>query len=539
MKTPLLLAALSLLAGCGPLELHQDINRDGLVFCSEGNPESFNPQLDTSGTTVDATSAQLYDRLIEYDAEQQTFVPSLAHKWETFDGGRRYRFHLRPNVQFHQTDWFTPTRPLQASDVVFSFTRWLDPHHDYHKVNGGQYPFFRASGLMRLIERVESVNSTTVDFVLTRVDSSFLANLATDFAVILSAEYAQQLTQQGTPELLDRHPIGTGPFQFIEFRKDLLIRYGANANYWQGAPAIKHLVYSITPNANKRMLKLITGECDVIAYPLVTQLEQRDHKPPVKVTQTSSPNIAFWAFNTERPPFDQALVRQALAHAINRPAIVQTIYNGQAQLATGMLPSTSWAYQPTATDYPYDPKRARELLRQAGYPNGFAMTIWAAPIQRVYNPNALRMAELIQADLAQIGVTASIVSYEWNTFRQRLARGEHDTALVGWVADNADPDNFLRPTLSCSAARSGTNRALWCDADFDQQLLSAIQSTDPQDRQRRYQAIETYVMQQVPLVPIASSLRFQAHQHNIFGVELPPYGGIRFVNARRAEHVPL
>src|SRR5690606_25222976 len=171
-----------------------------------------------------------------------------------------------------------------------------------------------------------------------------------------------------------------------------------------------------------------------------------------------------WAFNTERPPFDQALVRQALAHAINRPAIVQTIYNGQAQLATGMLPSTSWAYQPTATDYPYDPKRARELLRQAGYPtglaltswayqptatdypydpkrarellrqagypNGFAMTIWAAPIQRVYNPNALRMAELIQADLAQIGVTASIVSYEWNTFRQRLARGEHDTALV-------------------------------------------------------------------------------------------------------------
>ena len=319
MKTPLLLAALSLLAGCGPLELHQDINRDGLVFCSEGNPESFNPQLDTSGTTVDATSAQLYDRLIEYDAEQQTFVPSLAHKWETFDGGRRYRFHLRPNVQFHQTDWFTPTRPLQASDVVFSFTRWLDPHHDYHKVNGGQYPFFRASGHMRLIERVESVNSTTVDFVLTRVDSSFLANLATDFAVILSAEYAQQLTQQGTPELLDRHPIGTGPFQFIEFRKDLLIRYGANANYWQGAPAIKHLVYSITPNANKRMLKLITGECDVIAYPLVTQLEQRDYKPPVKVTQTSSPNIAFWAFNTERPPFDQALVRQALAHAINRP----------------------------------------------------------------------------------------------------------------------------------------------------------------------------------------------------------------------------
>lgn len=535
-----LLAAVCLsLAGCGPLKTHEQIIHDGLVYCSEGNPESFNPQLDTSGTTVDATSAQLYNRLIDYDAEQQIFVPGLAHRWETLDQGQRYRFHLRQQVNFHHTPWFSPTRPFQAEDVLFSFQRWLDPQHPYHTINGGQYPFFRASGLMQLIARIEIIDPWTVDFVLTRIDSSFLANLATDFAVILSAEYAQQLTEQGTPELLDRQPVGTGPFQFIEFRKDSFIRYAANPSYWQGKPAVNHLVYAITPNANKRMLKLLTGECDVIAYPLVQELEQLDDNTTIKVTRSASPNRAFWAFNTARPPFDQTLVRQALAHAINRPAMIQTIYHGQAQLAAGILPSTSWAYQANATGYPYDPQRAKELLKQAGFPNGFTMSIWAPAIQRVYNPNALRMAELMQADLAQVGIEAQIISYEWNTFRQRMARGEHDTALIGWVADNADPDNFLRPLLSCEAVRSGANRTNWCDPGFDQQLLAAIQLTDKEQRQQLYQRIETHVMHQVPLLPIASSLRFEAHRQNITGVELPPYGGIRFGKARRLTHVPL
>lgn len=527
------------IVACGPIDKASDVHRDGLVYCSEGNPESFNPQLGTSGTTVDATSAQLYDRLLDYDAKLQQFVPALARGWQAFDKGTRYRFDLRENVQFHTTDWFTPSRNFNANDVIFSFERWLDKKHPYHDVNGGRYPFFRSSGLINLIERVERVDDYTVDFHLRRSDSSFLANLATDFAVILSEQYATQLLHEKTPEQIDRFPVGTGPFEFELFRKDFIIRYSAHENYWREQPQIKRLVYVITPNANKRMLKLLTGECDVIPYPLINELSKLDHDAEIKVGSSVSPNISFWAFNTQQPPFDNVLVRQALAHAINRPAIIQTIYNGNARLATGMLPETSWAYSPVQQTYPYDPEKARALLEQAGYPNGFSMSIWAMPVQRAYNPNAHRMAELMQSDLAQIGVQVNIVSYEWNTFRQRLVAGEHDSVLIGWVADNADPDNFFRPILSCAAARSGNNRAQWCNPEFDQLLVDAIAESDLDQRKHLYQFVEDMVMQHAPLVPIANSLRFQAHRADIEGVELPPYGGINFRYARRVNDAPL
>ncbi|CAB0149883.1 Periplasmic dipeptide transport protein [Pseudidiomarina piscicola] len=528
-----LLAPIVTLAACTPSDEEVAPLQEGLVYCSEGNPESFNPQLGTSGTTIDATSAQIYDRLLDYDDEQQAFVPALAESWHALDGGKRYRFMLRPKVQFHDTSWFSPSRTLNADDVVFSFNRWLNKQHPYHEVNGGNYPFFTASGLNRLISKVEAVNGTTVDFYLRRSDSSFLANLATDFAVILSAEYGAELLAQGQPEQIDKRPIGTGPFIFKDFRKDLIIRYQRHADYWRTPARMKQLVYSITPNANKRMLKLLTGECDVIPYPLVDELAKLDTADNIKIASTVNPNIAFWAFNTEHPPFDNVLVRRALASAINRSAIIQTIYNDNAKLATGVLPETSWAYSPVDQTYGYDPERAKALLEQAGLGDGFEFDIWAMPVQRAYNPNAQKMAELIQADLAQIGVRANIVTYEWNAFRRRLVRNEHDSVLIGWIADNADPDNFFRPLLGCSALNVGTNRANWCEPEFDDLLMQAIAEADNDQRTKLYQEVESYVYREAPLVPIANSMRFQAYRSDIHGVEVPAYGGVSFRHAYR------
>src|SRR5690606_12013890 len=155
-----------ILAACGPLQTDSEVHQDGLVYCSEGNPESFNPQLGTSGTTVDATSAQIYDRLLDYDAKQQQFVPALARGWQALDNGTRYRFNLRTDVSFHSTDWFVPARKFNADDVVFSFNRWLNPNHSFHQVNGGRYPFFRSSGLIRLIDSIQRIDEHTVDIIL-------------------------------------------------------------------------------------------------------------------------------------------------------------------------------------------------------------------------------------------------------------------------------------------------------------------------------------------------------------------------------------
>lgn len=519
-----------LVTACGGERELPEPLREGLVYCSEGNPEGFNPQLVTSGTTVDATAAQLYDRLIDYDASSQQFVPALATRWQTLDEGTRYRFHLREDVSFHETDYFSPSRKFNADDVIFSFNRWLDATSLYHNVGGGAYPFFTATGLDKLIKRVVKVDRYTVDIILRKADSSFLANLATDFAVILSAEYAGQLAVKETPGQLDTRPIGTGPYRFRGFRKDYFIRYNRNPDYWRQGPDIEHLVYSITPNANKRMLKLVTGECDVIPYPLVSKLQSLNQEQ-IKVKSEVSPNVGFWAFNTDKKPFDDPTVRQALAFAINRQAIIDAIYYGNAELADSILPPTSWAYTSTSQQYQYNPDKARELLDQAGVKPGFKMTIWAMPVQRVYNPNARRMAELMQSDLAQVGVDARIVSYEWNSFRRRLSRGEHDTALVGWYADNADPDNFFRPLLSCAAVSTGSNRANWCHRGFDQILVNAISTTETEQRKQLYHSAQQLLNQQLPLLPIAHSMRYQAQQDYVTGVELPPYGGISFRKA--------
>lgn len=527
----LLSAAGVLLSGCQP-QLPQNV-RSGLVYCSEGSPESFNPQLVTSGTTIDAISQQLYDRLLEIDAQSGELKPALASSWQVSEDGRVYHFTLQPGVQFHQTEYFTPSRQLTSEDVVFTFNRIMQTNHPYHYQGGGNYPFFQSVDWAGLVSSVNAETPLRVRFELNRPDSSFLSNLATDFAAILSAEYAKQLLQQGTPERIDSHPIGTGPFRFREYQKDVLIRYYRHNQYWRTPAKPEQLVFDIVPNNARRMAKLFTHECDVVAFPRVAELELISQRPDVDVQESTAMNIGFWAFNTAKAPFDNVKVRQALAMAINREAILQAVYFGHATAAHSVLPPNSWAYNANLQPVTYDPAAARELLAQAGYPNGFHIDIWAMPVQRLYNPNALKMAELMQADLALIGVRASVISYEWNSFRRKLGENEHDSVLIGWSADNADPDNFFRPLLSCSAADTGTNRANWCDANFDRLIAEALLTADQKKRRSYYLAAQQYLAEQMPLMSIAHSQRFQAINSRIKGVQINPYGGIALAGASK------
>ncbi|MCC5856448.1 MAG: ABC transporter substrate-binding protein [Idiomarina sp.] len=531
-----LLAPVSLLlAGCQP---DLPASADGLLYCSEGNPESFNPQLVTSGTTLDMTAAQLYDRLIDYDEDEHRFRPALAERWRASPDGLRYTFFLRSDVTFHETDYFVPSRNFNAQDVVFSFNRWLDTEHPFFAVSGGIYPFFSATGLNQLITRVEAIGPHQVEIELKEPDSSFLATLASDFAVILSAEYAQQELQAGTPELIDVRPIGTGPFKFGHFRRDVAVRLERHKDYWQGQAQTEQLVFRITPSDHKRMLMLLTRDCDVSPYPPARDIAWLEAREDITLQQATSPNTAFWAFNTEREPFDDPRVRQALAHAIDREALLRTVYFGHATMADSILPATSWAHTPMSDAFHYDPERARELLAEAGLPDGFTMSLWALPVQRAYNPNARVMAELMQSNLADVGVNATIVSYEWSTFRRHLAAGLHDSVLIGWSADHADPDNFFRPLLTCAAKESGSNRAQWCNPQFDELVQAAIRTTDTEERMAYYALAQTLLAEQVPLLPLAHSQRFQATLNHVQGIKPPAYGGIRLYPAYRLQQSP-
>lgn len=515
------------LSACGKIS-SVNINDAGIIYCSEGNPTSFNPQLDTSGTTSDASSHQIYDRLLNFDPLTGKIIPALASSWLVSSDGLTYTFQLRRQVKFHSTDYFQPTRNFNADDVMFSINRWRLPNHPFHHVSGGKYPYFTSLELNQKIDTIERINGYRVELTLKSPDSSFLANLATDFAVILSKEYANQLVQQGNLQAIDNYPIGTGPFKYINYKKDRYIRYAKHSDYWRHDSAVEKLIFDVTPSSSLRLAKLITGECDAIAYPSQSELNVVREREDLTLDEKPGLNVGFWAFNTSKPPFDNPKVRRALSLAIDKNALLETVYFESATSAKGLLPDSSWAHQVDLIDTSYNPVMARKLLIESGISDGFSMDIWAMPVERAYNPNARKMAILIQRYLSEIGISANIVSYEWSTFRQRLTEGAHDSVLIGWNADNGDPDNFYRPLLTCAAIESGTNRAMWCNPEYDNLVNQAVLYSDTKDRISFYHAANSVIAEQVPLVPIAHAFRYRAHRSELKGLVINPFGAIRF-----------
>ena len=516
-----------LLTACGPSRVPS-----GLVYCSEGNPESFNPQLVTSGTTVDATSQQIYDGLVDYDAKSGEMIPSLATSWTISDDEKVYTFELRTGVQFHHSPRFTPSRNFNADDVLFSFNRIIDNSNPYHFVSKTGYPFFESIGFTQLINNIEKIDDYRVAFHLKQKDASFLSNLATGFAVILSQEYADNLYQSGEPEQLDRLAIGTGPFRLVDYVKNDFIRYYRNHHYWRVTPNVEQLVFDITPKSTTRLAKLITGDCNISALPKAGELQVVIDKEDLEVDSLPGFNVAFWAFNTERIPLNDVRVRRALAHAIDKENILRAVYQKTAVEAVGILPPLSWAYSTNESLIDYNPAKARELLQEAGVTD-LSIDIWAMPVARIYNPNAHKTAELIQADLAHIGVKVNIVTYDWSVFNRKLSNHTYDSVLIGWNADNSDPDNFFTPILSCASANSSSNRSRWCDPQFDAILNEAKSTTHREKRAALYQQAEQRLAQQVPLFPFAHATRSVVKQKQVTQAKLTPFGGISFTNTNK------
>lgn len=526
-------AAALILSACGEVPQTKPTSKtQGIVYCAEANPVSFNPQVTTTGSTIDIIANQLYNSLISIDPITAEFKPELATSWQISDDGKKITFKLRKDVAFHTTDYFTPSRTMNADDVIFSFSRLFDVYNPYHFVHDANYPYFQSVGMDQLIRKIIKVDEYTVRFELFSAESSLLSNIATDFAVILSEEYAMFRASQDKKHLFDTLPIGTGPYKYKHFLRDNLVRFHKHHAYWKHNHAVDQLVYDITTNNTTRIAKMLTKECDITSHPSATQLEALSQRKDIVVDKAVNLNVGYWAFNTEKPPFDNALVRKALAHSIDFDKIMQAVFYGNGIAAQSILPPSSWAYTPQAMPY-YDPVKAKQYLTEAGFPNGFEMTLWAMPVSRIYNPNARKMAELIQSDLRQIGIRTRIVEYEWNTFIERIGRHEHDSVLLGWAADTPDPDNFFSPLLSCTATFTGKNPANWCNPEFDLLLTQALDTNDLKMRKFYYQQAQEMLIRELPLVPIAHGVRFQARSAEISGAELRPFGGVSLANVRK------
>ena len=356
-----------------------------LVYCSEGSPEGFNPSLYTAGTTFDASSRHLFNRLVEFERGSTRIVPALAESWSVSDDGLSYTFNLRRGVRFHATADFTPSRDFNADDVVYSFKRQQDANHPYHKVSGGSYEYFNGMSMPDLLRDVVKVDDHTARFLLNRPEAPMIANLAMDFASILSAEYADNMLAEGAPEKVDLNPVGTGPFQLVSYQKDAVIRYKAHPDYWAGKAPIDNLIFAITPDPSVRYRKLKAGECHVMPYPNPADIEAMRNDPDLNLLEQEGLNVGYLAYNTKTPPFDNPKVRRALNMAINKQAIIEGVFQGAGKVAKNPIPPTIWSYNDATVDDAYDPEGAKALLAEA-QASELKTNIWAMPVQRPYNP---------------------------------------------------------------------------------------------------------------------------------------------------------
>jgi dipeptide transport system substrate-binding protein len=518
LLAPTALAALTLVCGA--------VSAKTLVFCSEGSPENFYPGMNTTSTSFDVTT-QVYNTIVEFERGGTKVMPGLAEKWDITPDGLVYTFHLRKGVKWHTTSKnFKPTRDFNADDFIFMIERQWKESDPYFKVTSQNHSYFNDMGMPKLLKSVDRVDDYTVKITLNQPEAPFLANLAMQYAGIQSKEYAIAMLKAGTPEKIDQDPIGTGPFYLVQYQKDAVIRFKAFPQYWAGKAKIDDLVFAITPDASVRWAKLQKGECHVMPYPNPADLDAIRKDPNVQLMEQPGVNVGYLAYNTTKKPFDDVRVRKAINMAINKKAIIDGVYLSTGVAAKNPILPTMWSYNDAVKDDPFDPEAAKKLLAQAGFPDGFSTDLWAMPVQRPYNPNAKRIAELMQADLAKIGVKAEIKSFEWGEYRKRLQAGEHQMGMLGWTGDNGDPDNFLYTLLGCASAKSvsGSNISKFCYQPYEDLVVKAKTVTKQADREALYKKAQVIFKEQAPWFTIAHAVQLKPVRKEVIDFKLSPLG---------------
>ena len=493
-----------------------------LRFCTAGSPKTFDPAMTDSG--VDHVAhLPIFGTLIEVKRGTDQLIPSLATGWTVSPDGLAYTFELRRGVTWHAAEEFKPTREFNADDVIFTFGRLLSRDSAFAKALPAVSPYVASFGWEKLIRKVDKLGDYQVRITLAERDASFLSALSFAFASIQSAEFGAQLLKAGTPQRIAQLPIGTGPFQFKSFRADSVIRYVKHPTWWRKdeRPRADQLVFAITPDATVRAQRLKRDECDVAAPVGPAELAELQKNPTIKLATASGMNVGILAYNTRRPATAKVEVRQALDMAIDKAAILRTVYGDAGVLATTIIPAANWAHDASLKAAPYDPAKAKALLQKAGV-LPLNITLWAMPVVRAYNPNGQLMAQMIQADWARVGVTARIVTYEWGEYLRRIDAGEHDAALSGW---NGDPEPANTAGQLGCGANSGTS---WCSPAYDKLLAEARQALTQEDRKAIYAKAQKIALEQLPWTPIAYGRLAVPERASVKGFVLDLDGGMYF-----------
>lgn len=478
-----------------------------LVFGRGGDSVSLDPAIVTDGESYKVTE-NIFETLLSFGDEDTTINPGLAKEWTVSEDGLTYTFELQEGVKFHDGTDFN------AEAVVFNFERWKNGE-------AGEFPYYESMftvGGEDVIASVEASGDYTVVFTLTRAQAPFLKNIAmSPFAI------ASPTAVEAAGDTFGDDPVGTGPFKFVEWKRNDSITLAKNEEYWQeGLPKLDQLIIKVYPDNSARLNALVKGEIDLADGINPSDAESITSNADLQLIERPSMNVGYLGLTSTRKPFDNVLVRQAVNYAIDKKAIVDAFYQGYADVAVNPMPSSISGYNEEITGYEYDPEKAKALLAEAGY-NGDEIELWAMPVARPYMPDGQKIAEAIQGYLEAVGIPSKITTYEWATYLEKATNGEADAFLLGWTGDNGDADNFLY-TLLGSANIGSNNYSYYKNEEVDTLLTQAQTETDEEKRNELYKQAQAIIFEEAPWAPIAHSTPLLAGKANVKGYLPHPTG---------------
>lgn len=490
--------------------------KNNLIIGLEAEPTSLDAH-QISDYNSSRASMEIYDQLVQFKDESTELEPDLAEKWDVSEDGLQYTFYLKEGVKFHDGT------EVNADAVKFSIDRQTNPDHEFY--NTGTYPY--AEFTFGPIKSVEVVDEYTIKFTLNEPFAPFLGNMAMHAASIVSPEAVKKYGADFT-----KNPVGTGPYKFVSWTPGVEIVLEKNDDYFKDAPSIEKLIFKPITEAQTRLAELEAGNIDVMVNIPPDDLERL--RGNEKVTMIEQPGMHVWwtAFNTQRAPFDNVKVRQAVNYAIDKDAIVNGILQGSGEVANSPLPPTVWGHNPNVKNYDYDLDKAKELLAEAGYPDGFEVTYWVPESgSGMQQPQA--MAAAIQSDLAKIGVKVKIQTLEWGAYLDKVfvpaEQNEMDMHQMSWIGDNGDPDNFLYILFSGAQwPAAGFNDSYYKNDKVDELLKKARVTKDKEERTAMYEEAQELIMADAPWIVVDHEKQLIATSSRVKNFKLHPTGVFRF-----------
>ncbi len=501
------LAVLTLLAGAAGADPVAARTPPGvLVVAQIAEPKSLDPHAVTAVNDF-RILVNLYDGLVRYADGTLQVEPALADSWTIDDDGRTYTFTLRDGVAFHDGT------PLDAAAVKFNFERMLDESHPFHGT--GPFPlafFFDA------VDAVEAPDRRTVVFRLKQPYAPFLSNLAYPTGLIVSPAAVR-----AHGEDFGRHPVGTGPFRFVEWEANARVVVEANPGYWDGAPKLEAAVFAPIGDANTRVAEMMSGGIDVMVEVPPDNLSAFREDEAYTVHQQAGPHLWFLILNTREGPFADRRVRRAVNYAIDKQALVENVLQGTAEVAAGPVPPAfAWAYNDQLQPYPHDPERARRLLAEAGA-EGAELTFYVTEGgSGMLSPVAMGAA--IQADLAEVGLRVRIETYEWNTFLGKVnpGLGQADMAEMAWMTNDPDTLPYLTLRSEASPENGGFNSGYYANPEVDALLEQARRAVDQDKRAELYRRMQRIVHEDAPWAFVANWKQNAVTSERVRGFALQP-----------------